>query len=169
MEASLLPVTTASAVISSCGAYRYHLTRRWRDGPLLTFVMLNPSIADAEIDDPTIRRCMHFARREDAAGIDVVNLLAFRATRPEVMMHAVDPSGPENFSVLAAVARDAKNNRKPIICAWGAHWMADEPARQAVALFQSLGVELKCLGKTQDGAPRHPLYVRNDQPLEPYP
>jgi hypothetical protein len=65
-----------TAIISECGRYRYRLTREWGDGPLLTFAMLNPSTANAEIDDPTIRRCMSFGRREGASGISVFNLFA---------------------------------------------------------------------------------------------
>src|SRR5689334_20041621 len=71
-----------SAVLSPCGLYRYRLTRRWGDGPALLFVMLNPSTADATEDDPTIRRCTGFAKREGMPAIEVVNLFAWRATDP---------------------------------------------------------------------------------------
>ena len=87
-------LTHSTAVISQDGLYRYHLERRWSDAPFLTFVMLNPSTADAEIDDPTIRRCVGFSKREGAGGIAVVNLYAFRATSPADLRQASAPYGP---------------------------------------------------------------------------
>ena len=85
-----------AAVISKCGAYRYSLTRRWSGAPLLTFVMLNPSTADAKEDDPTIRRCIGFARREGAGELIVANLYALRSSAPEALWSARDPIGPKN-------------------------------------------------------------------------
>ena len=75
---------TGTAWISECGRYRYSLTRRFADGLDLVFVMLNPSTADADKDDPTIRRCCGFADRMGFGGIIVVNLFALRAAAPEV-------------------------------------------------------------------------------------
>ena len=86
-----------AAVLSPCGAYRYLLTRRFGPGKkLATFVMLNPSTADAERDDATIRKCVGFARSWGCAGLQVVNLFAFRATDPTDLRMADDPVGPEN-------------------------------------------------------------------------
>lgn len=86
----------AGAVVSGDGRYRYALTRTWRpDAPLLTFVMLNPSTADAYADDPTIRRCIGFARREGAAGIRVANLFAYRATSPAALVGPVDAAADD--------------------------------------------------------------------------
>lgn len=150
------------AKLSPCGQYRYQLARVWGTGDALVFVMLNPSTADADVDDPTIRRCMGFAKREGAAGIIVYNLYAFRATSPADMKAAVDPHGPNNdgwLSGLAIWAREAKN---PVVCAWGTH--ADH---STVDRFKQnfIGAPLVCLGTTKDGHPRHPLYVKGDQPL----
>jgi hypothetical protein len=151
-----------TAHFSRCGRYRYRLTRRWDAGTELTFVMLNPSLADATIDDPTIRRCIGFARREGASGIVVVNLYAFRATRPDVLRRAENPFGPRNREALIEAARNAGSSGLPLICAWGAHGVGSE----AVALIRRAGTRLACLGKTASGAPRHPLYVKADQPFE---
>jgi hypothetical protein len=153
-----------SARISRCGCYRYRLTRSWGDGPKLAFVMLNPSIADAMIDDPTIRRCMGFARREGAAGIVVANLCAFRATTPSELKRAEDPFGPRNRDALLEVARHAERAGMPLVCAWGAHG----DGREAVGIFRRTTARLACLGRTACGAPRHPLYVRADRPLEQF-
>ena len=157
-----------SAVISDCGMYRYRLERYWGPGDMLQpFIMLNPSTADAEVDDPTIRRCIHFAQREGAAGIVVVNLFAFRATSPADMHRAAAPHGPDNEATLTKMAMDAVTNEMPIICAWGTGGGAT--ALAVTTLLECFNPKLVCLGKTKDGHPRHPLYVRGDQPLEVFP
>ena len=156
-----------TAFISNCGKYRYRLTRAWGEGWFLPFVMLNPSTADADIDDPTIRRCIQFAQREKAGGIVVVNLFAFRATKPADMMAATDRHGPDNEGALRYMATDAWRARMPVVCAWGAQGGA--AALAVTDLLKRCGPRLVCLGKTKDGHPRHPLYVKGDQPLVPYP
>ena len=152
--------------ISSCGPYRYRLTRYWGPGKFMPFIMLNPSVADAEIDDPTIRRCMGFARREGAGGIVVGNIYAFRATKPEVLWKAADPFGPDNDEALAHIAIGAVADDMPIVCAWGA---AAQVSNVVTAKLFSHGARCVCLGKTKEGRPRHPLYVHSQQALEPFP
>lgn len=150
------------AELSECGEYRYRLSRIW-DGAKrpLTFIMLNPSTADAEVDDPTIRRCMSFAEREKAGGIVVVNLYGYRATRPLDLFQATDPIGAGNDRALKRAAREAKS----IVCAWGANAPLNRVAYVRVLLDRH---QLFCLGTTALGAPRHPLYLRRDQPLLRY-
>ncbi|MGJ0454023.1 MAG: DUF1643 domain-containing protein [Methylocystis sp.] len=157
-----------AAVISACGAYRYSLTRKWSGAPLLPFVMLNPSTADAKEDDPTIRRCIGFARREGAGGLIVANLYALRASSPEALWASRDPIGPQNWRTLVRLAAQAIAQSAPIICAWGALARQDQ-IDEAVRMFHASGARLACLGRTQRGAPRHPLYVRADQPVERFP
>lgn len=155
------------ALISPCGMYRYWLQRTWDPSRFaLPFVMLNPSTADAEVDDPTIRRCMGFAKREHYGGIWVANLYAFRATRPEALWKAADPYGPENDDTLVRLARRAAVHSIPIVCAWGANGGKNN---RPIVLMQQAGASFACLGRTKDGQPRHPLYVKADQKLEPYP
>lgn len=157
-----------TAVISQCGAYRYSLTRKWGRMPLLPFVMLNPSTADAVQDDPTIRRCMGFARRENAGGIIVVNLYAFRAARPKDLWRAENPvGGVDRERALVRVVAEAARSNQPIVCAWGAH--GADIANFTIQRLKCDSARLVCLGKTKAGAPRHPLYVRADEPLEPFP
>jgi hypothetical protein len=161
------PVMIKRAWISPCGRYRYTLERIWDEKtPPLVFVMLNPSTADADLDDPTIRRCMGFGRREGAGGIFVVNLYAFRATDPATLWTVDDPIGPLNHHAHAiAVVRP---HRGPVICAWGAN--AKEDAWTKFVWASELrGHRLACLGKTKDGAPRHPLYLANSAALEDFP
>lgn len=157
-----------SALISPCGTWRYRLTRVWSSAPLLPFVMLNPSIADADIDDPTIRRCMSFARRESAGGIMVVNLYGLRATDPKHLKRASNPIGPDNDFHIRELAAGAFHTSNRIVCAWGVN---AAPARSAnmTAMIKGAGSGTVCLGKTKTGEPKHPLYVRGDQPLVAFP
>lgn len=161
-----------NANITACGRYRYHLSRYWLIGPALPFVMLNPSTADAEMDDPTIRRCMSFARREGASGLVVVNLFAWRSFDPYALLHerqqGNDIVGPENDDVLKSLARYDRRSPFPIVCAWGAHEAATMRGAQIAEMLSNAGARLACLGRTAKGHPRHPLYVKGDQPLEAF-
>lgn len=150
-----------SAVISACGRYRYRLTRG--EGRLLPFVMLNPSTADAGRDDPTIRRCRSFSLREGYDGIEVMNLYAFRATDAADLWKADDPIGDQTGSHLLDLAWAHRGNW--IVCGWGTNAPAAR-VRNVVALLTSHGSQLVCLGRTKDGHPRHPLYVRGDASIE---
>ncbi len=157
-------MTGADAVISEDGRYRYRLTRSWDDTlPRMTFVMLNPSTADAEVDDPTIRRCIGFAQREDCGALVVVNLYAFRATDPKIMLRAIDAVGPENDAYLADAFVSANG---PVVAAWGAN--ADRGRASHVRKLAG-ATRLHHLGLTKDGHPRHPLYVPGAWPLAEWP
>lgn len=151
-----------AATLSACGAYRYILHRWWGDGARLGFVMLNPSTADAEADDPTIRRCMGFARTLGYDGIRVLNLYAIRATKPADLWKAAEPTGGwRNDDLLREVLLQSR--RQPVIAAWGAH---AKPARVAEFMSWPGSERVLALGLTKAGAPRHPLYLRADtQPV----
>lgn len=147
--------------------YRYVLRRGGSAEPLALWVMLNPSTADETNDDPTIRRVIAFtARFAERAGVvpwrrgfTVVNLFARRATDPRVLTGSFDDIGPENDRAIAEEAEKASL----IVCAWGANKTFGRVAR----VLEILGPGPKwCLGTTKSGAPRHPLYVKADQPLE---
>lgn len=153
------------AHISDCGSYRYNLYRCWdRSKPFMTFVMLNPSTADANEDDPTIRRCMGFAEREDCGGIEVVNLFAYRATDPKQMKSVIDPIGPMNNDYLSAAALD---DNKYIVCAWGAHGSHRGRDKEVLKLLD-IGNMIRHLGLTKAGQPKHPLYLKSDTPLQEF-
>ena len=153
-----------SAIISDCGTYRYMLERKADDafatrGPAL-FIMLNPSTADASLDDPTIRRCKSFAKAWDCNGLVVANLYGLRATNPADLWKHPDPVGPENDTWLRVLAAE----HETVVCAWGAN---AKPERVAAVrkIFSGSLHRLMCLGTTKDGAPRHPLYIANGTPL----
>lgn len=176
---------SAGAVISDDGRYRYVLWREWRgshdpahwkwlgvnDGagqPLgeprpVLFVMLNPSTADSTQDDPTIRRCVSFARRWRYERLEVVNLFAHRATDPEALLalgDIDDPAGPDNLAQVQAAASRAGL----IVCAWGCHG-AHLGQAETVLGWLGEGTPLHVLGLTMSRMPRHPLFVRGDAPL----
>lgn len=155
-----------SAIISECGQYRYQLTRPPEGHPDKTtalFVMLNPSTADASLDDPTIRRCRGFAKLWGCAGVTVANLYALRSTDPKALWGHDDPVGPHNDVYLSMLAREYKD----VICAWGANARADR-VEAAVRIFSNVGARLFCFGQTRSGAPKHPLYIAANQPLLPW-
>ena len=166
-SANGMPVDSRSAVISEDGRYRYQLTRFWDPSVHgLAFVMLNPSTADGTEDDPTIRRCMRFARDLGFGGLHVVNLYAFRATKPADLWRAEQPVGPENDDYLRRTFVAAAAFGKPVIAAWGAN---ARPDRVAEVLDLPLARQsLHHLGLTKAGAPRHPLYLRADAKPSPW-
>lgn len=144
------------------GPYRWSLWREWGMNParpslpVATFVMLNPSRADAEADDATIRRCVGFARALGCEALCVVNLYAYRATDPAALWTApVDPTGGEhNDDVLRETAAGAAARQDPLIAAWGNH---ARPDRVAHVLALPGFDRLSALGVTKSGAPRHPV------------
>jgi hypothetical protein len=156
-----------TADISPDGVYRYTLNRIWGSGRgVLPWIMLNPSTADHEVDDPTIRRCIGFARSLGYAGITVTNLYAFRATDPRALLGATDPVGPRNDTILRRTMVAAAGDGLPVIAAWGVN---ARPERVAELLTWPGADRLHCLGVTRDGYPRHPLYLSKDAALSPWP
>lgn len=158
------------ALISPCGLYRYWLKRHWEDDLVgLPVIMLNPSTADAEIDDPTIKRCMEFARREGYGGITVLNVFALRATNPEELKKVNDPNGPDNNDWLKRMMGFHElGGSKIILVAWGANKFAEPRAAQIIDMAKREGAQLVCLGTSKNGAPKHPLYIKGDQPFMPF-
>lgn len=152
----------SGAVLSKDGRYRYSLTRIWDpEKPRVCFVMLNPSSADAEQNDPTIKRCIRFAESWGYGAIEVVNLYAFRTHLPELLAAEPEPCGPDNDAyILKAV-----QNAQMIIAAWGVHGH-EGPLRRAVGSL--INREVYCLGTTKNGAPRHPLYVHSSALVLPF-
>lgn len=153
-----------SALISSCGKFRYRLGRRWGDGAPLLFVMLNPSTADADVDDATIRRCVKFAQAHGFAAIEVVNLYAFRATDPKDLRRAGYLVGPENDAHTAAAARDAG----AICVAWGSNVAGLERPQVVLPLLRRVGKPIQCLRITRSGYPQHPLMLPSHCRLQPF-
>jgi hypothetical protein len=147
-------------MVSSDGKYRYRLTRVWGDSRrFATFIMLNPSTADATEDDPTIRRCIGFTQSWSLGALVVVNLYAFRATNPADLRFADDPVGPGNGYALADAIAGSALCGGPLVAAWGAGATRGEPDRVRKVLRIPGTDRLSCLGVNKDGSPRHPLYV----------
>jgi hypothetical protein len=163
MSQALIDFVEAAAGISECGQYRYWLTRVWdKSKPVVAWIMLNPSTADALVDDPTIRRCMGFARAWGAGGIYVANLFAFRASNPCDLWKASDPVGPNNNPPIYAHTHGMR-----IVAAWGCQNGIGARVREVLKFLD--GRQLECLGVTKDGHPRHPLYMAANTLPIPFP
>ena len=140
------------AEFSECKKYRYKLVRDFNQisdtGRYLGFVMLNPSTADEFIDDPTITRCINFAKNNGYTGIVVMNLYAYRATNPKELVTIDDPVGDQNDSYL----RDFAAGIGDVVCAWGNN-AERARAKEVVDLFTVYGANLLCLGTNKSGHP----------------
>lgn len=153
--------TRRNATISECGKYRYWLGRFWDDNKApLPFVMLNPSTADALKDDATIRKCIGFARKFGYGGIEVVNLFAYRATKPKDLRDAGWPKGMSNDHAIHETAIRAINAGAPVVCAWGANARPHRQYAGSILLaLASLGCRVVALRQLNDGTPEHPLML----------
>ena len=142
------------AEFSECRTYRYALWRIWdKRTPYVMFICLNPSTADELKDDPTVKRCIGFAKDWGYGGLCMTNLFALRATEPRVMLAHPSPVGPENDRWLFEIA----SNAGKIIAAWGTnggHLGRDKEIIKKIA-------PLHCLIKTKDGFPGHPLFLKS--------
>ena len=151
----------SGAIFSDCDRYRYALWRRWSEGSsFANFVGLNPSTADATHNDPTIRRCIRFARDWGHDGVIVTNLFAWRATYPTDLRRAKRPIGPDNDAWI----KWAVGHSSQTVAAWGNDGLWSDRRESVLPLLSSP----LCLGQTKLGAPRHPLYVRADRTAELY-
>lgn len=154
-------------IFSPCRKYRYTLWREWDNGGLFTptqierqfqylmVIGLNPSTADETKDDPTIRKCIGFARRWHFGALCMTNLFAWRDTKPETMKRVDDPAGEAQQHHLLKCASEAGM----VLAAWGKHGRHRNQDLTVGQWLQSIGVQLKCLKTNNDGSPMHPLYV----------
>lgn len=146
----------SEAVYSACENYRYCLTRIWNDaGPRLAYIMLNPSTATEQKNDPTIERCQRRAVALGFGAMRIVNLFAWRETSPEALKKAGEPVGAANDAAIDAAAGWADR----VFCAWGVHGSHLGQGAEVARRLAGLGHALECLGTTRAGEPRHPLYV----------
>lgn len=144
-----------SAIISECEQYRYELHRIWRPkSQLVCWVMLNPSTADANFDDPTIRRCIGYTMRWGCGGIIVVNLFALRATDPNDLCVSIDPIGSENYHYIFQASWEAGLT----IAAWGIRGKYLGQDEKVLAQLTNPHY----LALTKNGSPRHPLYLKKE-------
>lgn len=155
----------SSAEISACGNYRYALRRTWDSAlPVLVFVMLNPSTADAAKDDATIRKCIGYSKRYGFGGISVVNLFALRSRDPKALRSHLAPVGIDNDNWIRRETADLRNS---IVVAWGTN--AKYFPGRVEAVRQLLRRELRALRITKDGHPEHPVMLPYNLMPEPWP
>lgn len=159
----------AGAVFSIDERYRYLLYRRWNllfaaESPrMAAFIGLNPSVADASRNDPTITRCINFAKSWGYDGMYMLNGRAFIATKPADMKRADDPIGPHNADYLTRYTDLAKIT----VCCWGANikGVSKEFMRE---LWGNIAGPTHCLGLSQAGHPLHPLMLKATTEPQPY-
>lgn len=157
---------TGTAEIDPTGRYRYHLLRAWDSelfqGELkrkgVCWIMLNPSTADAEDDDATIRKITTYTKAWGYGHLVVVNLFAWRATDPRALKASEDPVGPENDRWISSAARSAGL----VVCGWGNHGDLRGREAQVLRLLRAAATEPLALRITKRGAPEHPLYLPGD-------
>lgn len=150
------------ATFSDCGAYRYSLGRSWGlPERRVCFCLLNPSTADENVLDPTLTRCLGYAKRWGFTRMDVVNIFALRSTDPKGLRGVDDPTGPENDDAILTLAGASDL----LVVGWGTHGAL--LGRHAEVCTLLVGHAPHCLGVTKHGYPKHPLYLRKD--LDPVP
>lgn len=149
-----------TARFSRCRRFRYTLSRTWGDGDTVMFVGLNPSTADDQQDDPTVRRCIGFAQTWGYGRLVLVNLFGYRSPKPSLIRTVSDPVGPSNDRII----RELVSETELIVVAWGA--LGDLLDRDEKVL--PLLPDPYCLGTTKGGHPRHPLYLPATSTLEPF-
>jgi len=158
------------AIFSDCEQYRYRLWREWdRNLPALGFIMLNPSTADHQADDPTVTRCLQHAIAGRYGRLEVVNLFPLRSTDPDVLLAHPAPLG-DLPDLNDATIMDAIDRCAMVICAWGAHKAAPARATEVLQMIRMCGrgALLYHLGLNRDGSPKHPLYVAAKTRPQPF-
>jgi len=153
--------TKREAIFSDCQTYRYSLLREWSaTQSKVLFIGLNPSTADATKDDPTIRRCIGFAKAWGFGGVYMGNLFAFRSTDPRGLWSASDPVGPDNDAALLALTHKVGL----VVAAWGNHGAFMDRASHVRMLCGPLSV----LKINRSGQPAHPLYLTKNLSPRPW-
>jgi hypothetical protein len=164
---ALKPCPPRSAVISDCGLYRYRLEREGSGEGRTVVVMVNPSTADAEQDDATIRKLKGFGERNGWGRIIVGNLFAYRATDVKELARAADPIGPSNDEHLRAMMMRCDR----LIFAWGKNDKVPKLLRnrwRTVLQRTPHWLQPHCLGTGKDGHPYHPLMLAYSTPIVPW-
>ncbi|TGB01489.1 DUF1643 domain-containing protein [Halobacillus salinus] len=148
------------AIIDEGEQYRYSLWRVWDENlPRVLFVMLNPSTADGQEDDPTLRRCMNFACKWGYGSLEVVNLFAYRTPNPKMLKGITNPIGDKNDEYI----KEALERSERVILAWGTKGSLFNRDKEVLKLLKNQSNKpLYTLELTKSGFPRHPLYVKSN-------
>ncbi len=163
MIKNLWNIDPNGAIFSPCRTWRYRLHRIWHpDKPMAAFIGLNPSTADEVRNDPTVTRCVNYARCWGYGGLVMLNIFAYRATAPRDLKAALSPVGELNdLHIFESASRAAL-----VVAAWGTHGEFMGRGEKVQKLLFQAGVRVYCLGKTNAGYPRHPLYLaKNLKPI----
>jgi hypothetical protein len=143
------------AILSDDRKYRYVLSRIWDETkPFVMIVGLNPSTADETENDPTIIRCIEFSKSWGYGGVFMLNLFAFRATKPIDMKNSIDPIGMENDSYIKKYEQLCDK----VVCAWGNDGAYKERSRFVLSNLK----EPYYIKLNKSGEPAHPLYLKGD-------
>lgn len=158
----ILAQSRSDARFSIDRKYRYALWRIWdKAKPIIAFIGLNPSTADEIENDPTVRRCVNYAKREGGGGLVMLNIFAYRSTDPKVLKSGeIEPIGELNDYYIKKYSGMCEK----IIAAWGTHGAIDNRGGNVIDMFPNSS--LLCFGLTKNGQPKHPLYMRADQELK---
>lgn len=148
-------LTPSGAKFSRCRKWRYLLWRKWSDGPVANFLMLNPSTADEVKLDPSCTRARRYAERWGFGALVVTNLFGWRATDPDEMKAARDPVGLQNDEAIMKAAREADL----VVCAWGNHGAHLGRSKKVLELLNRNKASLHALRLNANGEPAHPLYL----------
>jgi hypothetical protein len=151
------------AVFSDDEVYRYLLARGDTDANTLNWILLNPSTATEDINDPTITRCVKYAERWGYDGVFITNIFALRSTDPKQLREAEDPIGAFNDVYI----RWCAGRSREIVAGWGSHGKLNGRGGEVARLLRDIKRRPKCLRMTKDGNPSHPLYLKAN--LRPYP
>lgn len=160
------------AILSEDRVHRYRLWRMWDpDKPAIAWMMLNPSTADALVDDPTIRSCLRLSKAWGFGRLDVVNVFAFRATDPKALLEAskrgIDVVGEDNLEHIQTTCVAAEE----VVCGWGSY--VGRPSMKDVLSYlrswreQGL-LRTSAIATNKDDSPRHPLYSASNASRRPY-
>jgi hypothetical protein len=147
------------AIISDDNNYRYLLWRKWdNDLTQVVFIMLNPSTADGNKNDPTVKKCMKYAKDWGYGGIVIINLFAYRATNPKELELVKDPIGPLNDEYIKYIIKHYFYDKPLVVASWGTFELAKRRVNKVFSLTNSLHY----LELSKDGSPKHPLYLRGN-------
>ncbi|WP_437187249.1 DUF1643 domain-containing protein [Planctomicrobium sp. SH668] len=156
----------SEAVYSPCRQFRYSLVRRFgkplaKKSDRISFIGLNPSTATERVNDPTVRRCIGYARDWGYREFVMLNAFGYRSTDPAGLKAIEDPVGAPNLDTIV----EWVNKSDVVVCCWGVHAVLNNHNQRLLALLSPLKTRATCFGKTQAGHPKHPLYLRKDAPL----
>ena len=152
-----------SAILSSCQKHRLQLWREWDSNlPQVLFIMLNPSTADHEQDDPTLRRCIDFAKQWGYGGLYIGNLYSLRAADPKTLLKVSKFSHIDNCKHVSTMAQQCQL----VVCAWG-NYPIIKKLGIPLNIFKQLNQKLHCIDLSKTGTPKHPLYLKKS--LTPIP